>query len=73
LGLDESHPAVQRLVDAESDIGTGIPNASKYARDQDTYEGHASLDLAGLKRINDVISHDAGDQFLRQSAQIMRE
>ena len=66
---------------AWTDYLTGLPNRARFMAALDTARGRAAagepsslllLDLDGFKAVNDVAGHDAGDQLLREVADVLR-
>jgi diguanylate cyclase (GGDEF)-like protein len=62
-----------RADQAETDTTTGLPLRSVYEREAATHQGAiASLDLAGVKWINDNLGHPAGDSLLAAAGEALR-
>lgn len=72
VGLPEDHPAValasENEIAAHTDPLTGLLNKRAHMADMQSAGGHASLDMASLKGINDEFGHVAGDDFIRDVA-----
>lgn len=83
MGLPEDHPAVDRIVNAETeartDALTGLGNKRVWLDIQKSIEDsggkdHAVvMDLKKFKPINDTYGHDAGDLVLKRVASVLRE
>jgi len=78
LGISLMHQRIGKLnLDAQTDPLTGLHNRRglTLALEALSSEGHSfavvALDIDHFKRINDSYGHDAGDQVIRQLAQLM--
>lgn len=67
-------PLVERLARAEQDPITGLPNRTVYESDRSSHQGgYGSVDLAGLKWVNDNLGHPVGDALLKAFGQAASE